>query len=426
LPTKSTRMHAEIITIGDEILIGQTVDTNSAWMAKQLNAIGISIQQITSIADTREAILNALAEVNERADLVLMTGGLGPTRDDITKFALCEYFETHLVMNDNVREGIETWFEARGIPVLEVNRRQAELPAACEVLRNRRGTAQGMWFEKEGTVFVSMPGVPYEMKGIVEEQLLTKLMNHFERPHIEHYTLMTSGIGESLLAHKVKDWEDSLDAEDIHIAYLPSPGIVKVRLSAFGDDKQAIQEKIQRKAKEFEEQVGEYVFGYNDMPLHEAVGNLLKEHRRTVSTAESCTGGRIAAALAEFPGSSAFFIGGVVAYANEAKMNLLGVDADTLAISGAVSQAVIEAMALGAQQRFATDFAVATSGVAGPDGGTETKPVGTVWIAVATPNGVKSMHHNFGGDRERNIVRAVQATLTLLRNEILASGVAKS
>ena len=407
-------------------MIGQTVDTNSAWMAKQLNAIGISIHQITSISDTREAILNALAEVNERADLVLMTGGLGPTRDDITKITLCEYFETHLVMHDDVREGIEKWFEARGIPVLDVNRRQAELPAACEVLRNRRGTAQGMWFEKEGTVFVSMPGVPYEMKGIVEEQLIPRLIAHFERPHIEHFTLMTSGIGESLLADKIKAWEDSLDAEDIHIAYLPSPGVVKVRLSAIGNDKAAIQEKIQRKAKEFEQQVGEYVFGYNDMPLHEAVGNLLKENRLTVSTAESCTGGRIAAALAEFPGSSAFFIGGVVAYANEAKMNLLGVEAGTLARNGAVSQAVIEAMARGAQQRFATDYAVATSGIAGPDGGTETKPVGTVWIAVATPNGVKSVLHNFGGDRERNIVRAVQATLTLLRNEILASGVAKS
>lgn len=418
-------MHAEIITIGDEILIGQTVDTNSAWMAKQLNAIGISIHQITSIADTREAILNALAQVNERADLVLMTGGLGPTRDDITKVTLCEYFETHLVMHDDVREGIEKWFEARGIPVLEVNRRQAELPAVCEVLRNQRGTAQGMWFEKEGTVFVSMPGVPYEMKGIVEEQLISKLIKHFERPHIEHCTLMTSGIGESLLADKVKDWEDSLDAEDIHIAYLPSPGVVKVRLSAIGNDMAAIQEKIQRKAKEFEEQVGEYVFGYNDMPLHEAVGNLLKEKGLTVSTAESCTGGRIAAALAEFPGSSAFFMGGVVAYADEAKINLLDVDADILAMNGAVSQAVIESMARGAQRRFATDFAVATSGVAGPDGGTEFKPVGAVWIAVANPNGVESVLHNFGGDRERNIVRAVQATLTLLRNEILATGVAK-
>ncbi len=419
-------MHAEIITIGDEILIGQTVDTNSAWMAKQLNAIGISIHQITSISDTREAILNALSEVNERADLVLMTGGLGPTRDDITKATLCEYFETQLVMHDDVREGIEKWFESRGIPVLDVNRRQAELPAACDVLRNRRGTAQGMWFEKEGTVFVSMPGVPYEMMGIVEEELIARLLNHFERPHIEHFTIMTSGIGESLLADTVKEWEDSLDAEDIHIAYLPSPGVVKVRLSAVGENKTAIQEKIQRKAREFEAIAGRYVFGYNDVPLHQAVGNLLKEFKRTVSTAESCTGGRIAAALTEFAGSSAFFMGGAVAYANEAKTSLLGVDADAIRSHGAVSQPVIEAMAYGARLRFGTDFAVATSGIAGPDGGSDAKPVGTVWIAVAGPNGVKSNLHSFGGDRERNIVRAVQAALTLLRNEILAAGVVKS
>lgn len=419
-------MHAEIITIGDEILIGQTVDTNSAWMAKQLNAIGIAVQQITSIADTREAILKALSEVNERADLVLMTGGLGPTRDDITKFALCEYFETHLVMNVDVREAIEKWFTLRGIPVLEVNRRQAELPAACEVLRNMRGTAQGMWFEKEGTVFVSMPGVPYEMQGIVENELIPRLVAHFERPHIEHFTLMTSGIGESLLADKVKDWEDSLDEEDIHIAYLPSPGVVKVRLTAVGKDRDAIREKVHRKAKEFEAKVGEYVFGYNDVPLHQAVGDLLKERGLTVSTAESCTGGRIAAALSHFPGSSAFFMGGVVAYANDAKTEMLGVPALDLQKHGAVSQQVIEAMAAGARKRFRTDFAVATSGVAGPDGGTEAKPVGTVWIAVAGENGVKSVLHSFGGDRERNIVRAVQAALTQLRNEILKTGVARS
>lgn len=419
-------MHAEIITIGDEILIGQTVDTNSAWMAKQLNAIGISIHQITSISDTREAILNALAETNERADLVLMTGGLGPTRDDITKVTLCEYFETHLVMHDDVRMGIEKWFESRGIPVLDVNRRQAELPANCDVLRNRRGTAQGMWFEKEGTVFVSMPGVPYEMKGIVEEELLPRLLAHFKRPHIEHFTIMTSGIGESLLADTVKEWEDSLDAEDIHIAYLPSPGVVKVRLSAVGENKEAIQAKIQRKAREFEAIAGRYVFAYNDMPLHQAVGDLLKERQYTVSTAESCTGGRIASALTEFAGSSAFFLGGAVAYANSAKTTFLGVDTASIEAHGAVSQPVIEAMAIGAKERFGSTFAVATSGVAGPDGGSEAKPVGTVWIAVAGPNGVKSTLHSFGGDRERNIVRAVQAALTMLRNEILASGVVKS
>lgn len=419
-------MHLELVTIGDEILIGQTVDTNSAWMGKQLNAIGVSVRRITSIADTREAILTTLAEVGARADVVLMTGGLGPTRDDITKTTLCEYFNTHLVMHDDIRQRIEDWFNRRGVPVLEVNRKQAELPVGCTVLENLRGTAQGMWFEKDGTIYVSMPGVPYEMQGIVENHVIPMLIERFERPHIEHFTIMTSGIGESLLADKVQDWENSLEAVGIHIAYLPSPGVVKVRLTAEGPDREAIRTVVRQKANEFEAIAGEYVFGYEDIPLEKAVGDLLKERGLTIATAESCTGGRIAAALATYPGSSAFFMGSVVAYANEVKTALLGVSETTLAEHGAVSEAVVCQMASSVQASTGADFAIATSGVAGPDGGSTDKPVGTVWIALATPEGVTAKRHNFGADRERNILRSVRTALTDIRKEILQSRVVSS
>lgn len=419
-------MHLELVTIGDEILIGQTVDTNSAWMGKQLNAVGIAVRRITSIADTREAILATLAEVGQRADVVLMTGGLGPTRDDITKTTLCEYFDTHLVMHHDIRQRIEDWFNRRGVPVLDVNRKQAELPVGCTVLENLRGTAQGMWFEKDGTIYVSMPGVPYEMQGIVEHHVIPRLVKRFDRPHIEHFTIMTSGIGESLLADKVSDWENSLDEVGIHIAYLPSPGVVKVRLTAEGSDREAIRTVVRQKAKEFEELAGEYVFGYEDIPLEKAVGDLLKERGFTISTAESCTGGRIGAALATYPGSSDFYKGSVVAYANEVKTEMLGVPEAVLEQQGAVSEAVVRQMAQSVRERTGSDFAIATSGVAGPDGGSTEKPVGTVWIALATPKGVTAKLHNFGADRERNILRSVRTALTDIRKEILREEVVSS
>jgi nicotinamide-nucleotide amidase len=412
-------MHCEIVTIGDEILIGQTVDTNSAWMAKQLNSIGVFVEQITSIADTREAILTTLEEVGQRADLVLMTGGLGPTRDDITKTTLCAYFDTHLVMHHGIRERIEQWFERRGVPVLEVNRKQAELPASCVVLENLRGTAQGMWFEKDGTVYVSMPGVPYEMQGIVENHLLAKIKDRFILPHIEHCTIMTTGIGESLLADRVKTWEDGLDSKGIHIAYLPSPGVVKVRLTASGHDREAIRTAVRKEKEHFERLAAEYIFGYDDLPLEKAIGDLLKEKGRTLAVAESCTGGRIASSLTAFAGSSSFFWGGVVAYENQVKIDVLGVPPHAIETHGAVSEPVVLAMAEGARKRLKTDYALATSGVAGPSGGSTEKPVGTVWIALSGPNGTSATKHNFGADRERNIIRAMRTALNLLRAEIL-------
>lgn len=419
-------MQCEIVTIGDELLIGQTVDTNSAWIAKQLNAIGVSVTRITSIADEREAILTTLDEVGDRAQLVLMTGGLGPTRDDITKNTLCEYFETHLVMRHDIRQRIEAWFERRGIPVLEVNRRQAELPADCIVLENLLGTAQGMWFERDETVFVSMPGVPYEMQYIVEHHVLRMITERFKRPHIEHLTLMTSGIGESLLADKVKSWEDSLDAEGIHIAYLPSPGVVKVRLTLTGGDAEAIRTAVRKKADEFLAIAGEYVFAEGDTPIEKVVGDELRRRQLTIATAESCTGGRIASVLTAYPGSSAYFKGGVVAYDNNVKVGLLEVPEALIDHQGAVSEAVVKAMAEGVRRRLGTDIGVATSGVAGPDGGTTDKPVGLMWVAVATSNGVIAEMHNFGSDRERNMLRGVRAALNLVRHEILGHGVVSS
>lgn len=419
-------MTAEIITIGDEILIGQTIDTNSAWMAKQLNAVGIFVDRIVSISDEREAILNALAEGAERSELILITGGLGPTRDDITKETLCEFFDTRLVMNEAVREGIESWFQRRGIPVLDVNRKQAELPEAASVLPNPRGTAQGMWFERDGRIFVSMPGVPYEMKGIMEDHVIPRVSERFKDLHIEHFTIMTAGIGESLLADKVADWEDSLASVGVKIAYLPSPGVVKVRLTSSGPDAHRIRTVVREKAKEFEAIVGSYVFGYNDEALEAAVGRLLKAERKTIACAESCTGGRIAALLSKHPGSSSFFLGGLVCYSNEAKAKLLGVKTQTLSEHGAVSEETVREMAVNARERFQSDFAVASSGVAGPDGGSEDKPVGTVWIAVAGPNRTFAERFNFSSDRERNIERAVKNALIAVRNEILNNSLGDS
>lgn len=411
-------MVAEIITIGDEILIGQTVDTNSAWMAKQLNAIGVDIGQITSIRDARPNILESLHEATKRADIIIMTGGLGPTRDDITKQVLCEYFETELVRDAEVLTRIETFFQSRGRDVIESNRQQADLPKACTILDNFVGTASGMWFEKEGKVFISMPGVPYEMKHLMENQALPRLKKKFKFPHIFHHTIMTEGIGESFLAELVKHWEDSLTDEDIKIAYLPSPGVVKVRLTAFGVDLKEIQEKVFRKAKEFESLVPNYVFGQNDQSAEEAIATLLKNSGKTVVTAESCTGGYLAHLLTATAGSSQYFLGSIIAYSNAIKVKQLGVRPDTLEAHGAVSRDVVEQMALNAREKMSADYALATSGVAGPDGGTDEKPVGTVWIAIANEHGVYAKKYLFEKNRERNIHRSALSAISLLRRAI--------
>ena len=408
-------MEVELITIGDEILIGQTIDTNSAWMAQQFNSLGIKVAQITSVKDEREAILNQLASSFERSQLVIITGGLGPTKDDITKQVLCEYFDTVLYRNEEVLERVESYFRARNRVILESNRQQADLPKSCKVLTNPVGTASGMWFEKEGKVLVSMPGVPYEMKHIMTEEVLPRIKAQFELPTLFHYTIMTEGIGESFLAEQVKDWEESLSGEGIHLAYLPSPGIVKLRLGAEGESLELLKEKVLRKAAEFKSLMPQYVFGENDINPEEALALQLKKNRKTIATAESCTGGYLAHLLTSIPGSSIYFKGSVVSYSNEVKMAALDVSKESLNTQGAVSQSVVEQMAQNVRRKMSTDFALATSGVAGPEGGTDRKPVGTVWIALASAEGVYAKRFQFEQNRERNIRRSALAAIGMLR-----------
>ena len=409
-------MQAELITIGDEILIGQTIDTNSAWMGKELNSLGIQVSQITSIKDERDAIKNALfAAEQSAANLVFITGGLGPTKDDITKHVLCEYFNTVLIRDNEVLDRIQTFFKARGREMLESNNQQADIPEACTVLLNDMGTASGMWFERNGTVFVSMPGVPYEMKHLMQDRVLPKIQELFKLPAVFHKTIMTTGIGESFLVEIIKDWETSLITEDIKIAYLPSPGIVRIRLTGQGDDLAPLQEKVLRKAKELYSLVPQHIFGEDDISMEEALGNLLKEKGQTIATAESCTGGYIAHLLTNKQGSSAFYLGGFVSYDNQVKIEVLRVDKDSIEEEGAVSETVVKQMANGARNLLKTDLAIATSGVAGPDGGTDEKPVGTVWIAIASSKGVIAKKFLFEKNRDRNIRRTALAAMSMVR-----------
>lgn len=408
-------MLAEIITIGDEILIGQTIDTNSAWMGKELNSIGIKIARITSIQDSEAAILEALNLVSKDAQLILITGGLGPTKDDITKKVLCQYFDSKLYRNQEVLERIDAFFRSRNRDVLEVNRQQADLPDNCTVLQNDYGTASGMWFEKEGKIYVSMPGVPYEMKHLLKERVIPKVKEKYVLPAIYHKTIMTEGVGESFLVEMIKDWENSLEPLNIKVAYLPSPGIVRIRLTAEGDNLEELQILVDQKAAELNELVPQFIFGEDDISIEQSIGEALQKHKKTISTAESCTGGYIAHLLTSVSGSSDYFLGSVVSYANEIKKNVLNVNAEDLLEFGAVSQTVVEQMAKGVRQKMNSDFALATSGVAGPNGGSEEKPVGTVWIAIASSEGVYSKKFLFEQNRERNIRRSALAAISILR-----------
>ncbi len=411
-------MIAEIITIGDELLIGQVVDTNAAWMAEQLNLIGIGVGRIVSIPDEGEAIKEALLEAEQRADLILMTGGLGPTKDDITKHTLCEYFDTTLVINREVEADIKAYFKLRGRAMLEMNTMQAALPKSCKVIRNRVGTASGMWFEKEGKIMVAMPGVPFEMKKMMKDELLPAFKAYFNPGAIVYKTVLTQGIGESYLAEIIVDWENSLEEDGITLAYLPSAGRVRLRLMAKGDDEEALTQKINKKVEELQALVPTYIYGYNTDKLEEIVGEHLRAKGVKLATAESCTGGYIAHLVTSIAGSSDYFEGTVVSYSNDVKMQMLGVEAGDLKAHGAVSQPVIEQMAKGALTRFNVDYAIATSGIAGPGGGSDEKPVGTVWIAVASKEGVRSKKHLFGDGRVRNIQRAANAGLHMLLRQL--------
>jgi nicotinamide-nucleotide amidase len=409
---------AEIITIGDEILIGQVIDTNSAWISQQLNHIGFKVKQITSVSDEQEHILSALHQASERADLIIITGGLGPTRDDKTKSALCEFFNTRLVFNQSAFENIEKLFTARNIRITIENKKQADLPESCTPLPNEIGTAWGMWFDKNNKAYVSLPGVPYEMQHLIKKQVLSKLKKKFNLPNIVHQTILTVGIGESNLAEIIEDWEDHLPPF-IKLAYLPSPGLVRLRLSAEGDNKTELEYELKRQIEKLDRIIPEYIFGHGNETLEEIIGRMMSKKKLTISTAESCTGGYIAHLLTSVAGSSNYYKGSVIAYCNDIKTSELKVKNKTLQEFGAVSQEVAVQMAKEVRLKFKSDYAIGITGIAGPTGGTKEKPVGTVWIAVAGPSGINSKKFVFGDNRERNIRRSAIMALNLLREAVV-------
>ena len=408
----------EIITIGDEILIGQIVDTNSAWMAVELNKAGFQLAQITSVHDEADHIKKALDEALLRADVVLMTGGLGPTKDDITKQTLCEYFGTKLVFNPEVLENIQQIYHTRQSVMNELTKSQAMVPEKCTVIQNRAGSAPITWFEKEGKVIVSMPGVPLEMKKVMSEEIISRLQKHFKTPAIIHKTVQVYGIPESQLALRLTEWENSLP-EYLHLAYLPNFGIVKLRISGAGQDKYKLEEAINQQVETLKSILGESIFAYKDKPVEKIIYEKLKSSGLTVSTAESCTGGNIAHRLTLIPGISDCFKGTVVAYHNELKINMLGVSAQDIEQYGAVSSQVATQMAEGARKVMQTDLAVATTGIAGPTGGTPEKPVGAIWISVCSRERTITRSYVFGNfARENFIERSTMAALMML-NEMI-------
>lgn len=407
-------MHAVVITIGDEILNGTTVDTNSAFLGRELSLLGIQLMEKISISDTDRHIRQTLDRYMGNTELIIMTGGLGPTLDDVTKQTLCTYFDTRLEFNDTVFQFIANRFAQRGLTMTERNRQQAYLPASCTVVPNTMGTAAGMWFERAGTVLVSLPGVPYEMQHIYRSELVARFQAHFTLPAIVNYHIMTSGIGESWLADKIEDIETSLPA-DVTLAYLPSPGIVKLRLTGRGADTNQVVLRVAGWAHQIEERLGAHVYGKDNILLQEAIGNRLNALQATVSLAESCTGGNIGRLITQIPGSSAYFLGSVISYDNSVKERILGVSPDILAEHGAVSEATVAAMLAGVLQLIGTDYAIAVSGVAGPGGGTDDKPVGTVYIGVSGRGTTRIKRYNFAQDRQINIEYSSMYALHMLR-----------
>lgn len=412
-------MKARIITIGDEILIGQIVDTNSAWLAEQLTLIGLQVDQMATISDTKEAIHAQLDAHVGKVDLMIFTGGLGPTQDDITKPALEEWFGGGWKTDQRVLDRVQAHFEERGIQMPPINAEQADIPAVCEVLFNAHGSAPGMLFERSGTVVVSMPGVPFEMKSIFTDELLPRLNVRLIDETVAHRTVHTQGIGESSLMEIITDWEARLRNEGLKLAYLPSVGAVRLRISGSGAHQATILGRIDAYVADLLPLIDDYAFGYDGDQLEEVVGKLLKREGLTLSVAESCTGGYIAHLLTSVAGSSTFFKGSITAYANEVKTQQLGVRAQDILDHGAVSEVVAIQMAEGVKRSLHTDFAIATTGIAGPDGGTPEKPVGTVWIGVAGPSRSFALRYRMGTNRERNIRKSALQALQLLRKEIL-------
>jgi nicotinamide-nucleotide amidase len=411
-------MQAEIITIGDEILIGQVIDSNSAWIGQQLNAVGVDIARITSISDSKEAITGALDGLLSETKLVLITGGLGPTKDDITKYTLASYFGMELEFKPEVFEHIEKLFASMGRTPSPRNRKQAELPIGSRILFNNMGTAPGMLFQQDGRYIVSLPGVPYEMKFLIEKRVLPIVEKELIRKHIVHRTLLTVGLPESELADIIHDVEENLPSE-IKLAYLPRPGMVRLRLSARGDDGEVLNSLLDQAEADLRNILGKSIYGTEKQRLEQIVGEMLAKRGETITTAESCTGGYMAHLITSIPGSSSYYLGSIIAYANKVKTEQLEVEQEVLQKYGAVSEQVVKQMAEGVRKKMGSTWGLATSGVAGPDGGTDAKPVGTVWIALAGPEGTHAQKFQFGKDRMRNIKKSAFMGLDILRNELV-------
>lgn len=409
---KSIRV--EILAIGDELLYGQTLDTNSHWISNELGNAGFRVIRRTTIGDQEETILKAFAEAEQRADIILITGGLGPTSDDLTKPCLAKYFNCQMKLHPEALEEVTAFFTQRGRELTEINRQQAVLPVCCEKITNALGTAPGMWFPHNGKVFVSMPGVPFEMKRMMTDHILPRLIYTFSPATLVHQWVRTVGIGESFLAEKIRPWEESLPA-DIKLAYLPSEGGVKLRLTAIGPDKEAVKKRLEKTTAELFPLAGDYIYATHDEPLESVIGNLLRHHKLTLAVAESCTGGYVSHLITSIPGSSEYFQGAIIPYSYEIKMNNLGVNPETLREHGAVSEETIREMANLVREKFNTSIGVATSGIAGPGGATPEKPVGTVWIGFADGKNTVARKLQLSKDRLVNIRLTATAVLNLIR-----------
>ena len=415
-------MKAELISIGDEILIGQIVNTNSVFLAKELNKIGVAIAQITAISDEKNTIINALDQARERADIIIMTGGLGPTKDDLTKHTLCEYFDDHLVKDEAVLAHIENIFKKYvTTPISDMNRAQANLPSKATLLHNRFGTAAGMWFLDQDQIFISLPGVPYEMEALIKNEVLPKIQEQFVLPSIYHKTILTYGLGESVIAERIEKWEENLPKE-IKLAYLPSLGRVRLRLTTTGKDMETIKNAVDAQVAEVIPLIKDIYYGTEeDKPIEVLIGEKLKQKGKTLSCAESCTGGAIAARLTANAGASKFFNGSAITYAVSSKTQILGVSKSLIDQNGEVSAAVVESMALGAQKKYGTDYALATTGNAGPSKSDQGREVGTVFIGIATPEKVESFQFNMGNNRTRVIHKTVNQAFEILFSALLKS-----
>ena len=409
-------MNIELLSIGDELLIGQTINTNAAWIGQEMSLIGARIVRTTVISDTTEAIQSSLDSIDSNTDCIIITGGLGPTKDDITKHTLCSYFNTRLEVHLPTLKKIEDYFFKRNRPMLGANIQQAELPLNCEILNNNYGTAAGMWFEEKGKIFISLPGVPYEMKGIMLEEVIPRLKEKFSLKSIYHKTALTQGIGESFLAEIIYNWENSIRSNNLGLAYLPSPGLVKLRITSYrGEEDKKI---IDAYFDELKNLIPEALYGFENDSLPQIIGEMLRTRKMTIGTVESCTSGLLASQICSISGASDYFMGSLLTYSNSLKISLADVSPETLEKFGAVSEEVVKEMALGGRKKMGVDCCISTSGIAGPNGGSIEKPVGLVWIAIALPTKTIVKKFEFGDNRERTIQMTVSSALNYLRYEL--------